>query len=117
MKNKTKIEFLKFNSGTADIYDTDDDGEIIRNSGKRVFYGNKTIGVNRYFSARQNDIELKKVIHIHKDEKITTENVAVIDKTAYNIEQVQHYDDTMPKSTVISLSQRGLYEGEDDGVS
>lgn len=117
MKNNSKLDFLKFNSGTADIYDIDDNGEIIRSSGKRVFFGNRTVGVNRYFSARQNDIELKKVIHIHKDEKITTENVVVINKTAYKIEQVQHFDETMPKSTVISLSQRGLYEGDDDGVS
>lgn len=116
MEIKTPIKFEEFNDGKIDIYETDDNDEIIRNSCKRRFYGEETIGVKRYFSARQNDIELNKVIHIHRDLKVTTENVAVIERTRYKIEQVQHKTETNPYVTVLSLSQRGLYEGADDGV-
>ncbi len=117
MEIKTPIKFETFNGGLVDIYETDDDDDIIRNSIKRRAFGEETIGVKRYFSARQNDIELEKVIHIHRDLKITTENAAVINRTRYKIEQVQHKSDTNPPVTVLSLSQRGLYEGDDDGVS
>lgn len=111
MKIKTQIEFLSFNDGQVEIRDVDDYGEPTTEAGKRYLFGNRTVGVNRYFSARQNDIELKKVIHVHQDFEITTQQKAIIDNTVYNIVQVQHLHDTNPKVTVLSLSQRGLYRG------
>lgn len=117
MKKANNLEFLTFGDGTAIICETDDYGKPVRKDSKRYYFGNRTVGIKRYFSARQNDIEINKVIHIHKNEKITTANVAIINNTVFDIEQVQHFDDTKPKCTVLSLSQRGLYEGVDDGVS
>ena len=100
-----------FGAGVMYLYETDDNDKIIENSKKAFRFGNRTIGVKRYYSARQNDIELKKVIHIHRNLDIVTDMAAVIDNTRYKIEQVQHYADTNPPVTVLSLSQRGLYKG------
>ncbi len=100
-----------------DIYHTDDNDGIIRNSCNRKCYGNRTIGVKRYFAARQNDIELNQVIQVHRDMNITPEDAAVIGGTRYQIIQVQHFSDTNPPVSVLSLEQRGLFTGGDDGVS
>jgi hypothetical protein len=52
------------------------------------------------------------VIHIHRNPDVTTQYAAVINRTRYKIEQVQHDDESNPRSTVLSLSQRGLWEGK-----
>jgi hypothetical protein len=116
MKIKTPIDFLTFNDGIVDIYETDEDDVIIRNSVNQFRFGNRTVGVKRYYAARQNDIELDLVIHIHKNLEIDSQNAAVINKTRYKIEQIQQMPDTNPPCTVLSLSQRGLFRGEDDGI-
>lgn len=105
------IEFQTFNDGVLYLFETDKDNKIIEKTKKNLRFGNRTIGVKRYYSARQNDIELKKVIHIHRNLNVVTDMAAVIDNTRYKIEQVQHYADTNPPVTVLSLSQRGLYKG------
>ena len=107
-----KDEFLTFNDGIVNIFDTDDDGEIIKSSRKFYAYGERAVGVKRYYAACQNDIELEKVIHIHYLREMTTQKAVVINNTRYKVEQVQHFRTTKPSCTVISLSQRGLYEGE-----
>ncbi len=117
MKIKTPIEFLTFNDGIVAIYETDEDDVIIRNAVKKFKYGNRTVGVKRYYAARQSDIKLDLVIHIHRDLELNTQHAAVIKNTRYKIEQVQQLPDTNPPVTVLSLSQRGLYKGKEDGVS
>lgn len=116
MKIKTNPEFLEFNDGTVTIYDTDDNDEIIKATGRAHMYGNEKIGITRYYAARQDDIELDKVIHIHRSIGVTTESAAVIDKTRYKIEQVQQEPYSNPPSTILSLSQRGLWEGREDDL-
>jgi hypothetical protein len=109
-----KIEFLTFNDGTARIYPTDDNDEPIAGNGKAYRFGNRKVGVTRYYAARQDDTELNRLIHVHYDTGITTQHAVVINKTRYKIEQVQHDDATNPRCTILSLSQRGLWEGATD---
>ena len=110
LKNR-KDEFLTFNDGIVNIFDTDDDDEIITASRKYYAYGERSLGVKRFYAAYQNDIELERVIHIHYLPDMTTQKAVVIDNTRYKVEQVQHFKNTKPRCTVLSLSQRGLYEG------
>ena len=117
MEIKTPIKFETFNDGFVDVYETDFNDKIIRNTRKRYFFGNETVGIKRYYAARQNDIDIKLVIHIQKNLNITTENAAVIQSTRYKIVQVQHFDNKNPAITVLSLEQRGLFKGADDEVS
>ena len=116
MKIKTNPEFLEFNDGTVIIYDTDDNDEIIKATGRAHMYGNEKIGITRYYAARQDDIELDKVIHIHRSLSVTAESAAVIDNTRYKIEHVQQEPYSNPPSTILSLSQRGLWEGREDDL-
>lgn len=112
MKIKTPIEFLTFNDGILNLFKTDDDDEIIKNTLTEHRFGNRVVGVKRYFAARTNDIELSKVIHIHKNLSITPAMAAVIGDTRYNIIQIQQLSETNPPVTVLSLEQRGRYEGK-----
>ncbi len=114
MKIKTSIEFTSFNDGIVDFYETDENDEIISNTRLRYRFHEKKIGVNRYYAARSNDIELSKLIAIHRNDYITPAFAAVIGKTRYKIEQVQNNRTTNPSTTELSLSQRGLYEGATD---
>ena len=116
MKIKTNPEFLEFNDGTVRIYDTDDNDSIITATGRSHQFGNEKIGITRYYAARQDDIELDKVIHIHRSIGVTTESAAVIGKTRYKIEQVQQEPYSNPPSTILSLSQRGLWEGRENDL-
>lgn len=110
--NKKKNEFLSFSDGRLDLYETDENDDIIAESKKKFRFGDRTIGVKRYFAARTNDIELTKVIHINRYKSATSDMAAIIDGTRYKIIQVQHINDTRPKCTVLSLAQRGLYRGD-----
>lgn len=112
MKIKTPIEFLTFNDGVLNLFKTNDDDEIIESTLTAHRFGNRVIGVKRYFAARTNDIELNKVIHIHRNLAVTPEQAAVIGETRYNIVQVQQLSETNPPVTVLSLEQRGRYEGK-----
>lgn len=112
MKIKTPIEFLTFNDGVLNLFETNDEDEILNSTLTEHRYGNRTIGVTRYFAARTNDIELSKVIHIHKNLSVTPAMAAVIRDTRYNIVQVQHLNETNPPVTVLSLEQQGRYEGK-----
>lgn len=114
MKIKTPIEFIAFNDGIINFYETDENNEIISNTQLRCRFHAKKIGINRYYAARSNDIELSKLIAIHRDDRITTAFAAVIDKTRYKIEQISTNTSTNPPTTELSLSQRGLYEGAAD---
>ena len=116
MKIKTNPEFLKFNDGTVTIYDTDDNDEIMKATGRAHRFGNEKIGITRYYAARQDDIELDKVIHIHRSLSVTEESAAVIDNTRYKIEHVQQEPYSNPPSTILSLSQRGLWEGRENDL-
>lgn len=116
MKIKTPIEFKTFNDGNVTIFDTDDNDNIISETGRTHRFGNEKVGVTRYYAARQEDIELNKVIHIHRSLSVTTESAAVIDHTRYKVEQVQQEVYSNPPTTILSLSQRGLWEGEADGL-
>ena len=114
--NSQKNEFLTFNDGIVNIFETDDDDEILKESRRFFAYGARAVGVKRFYAAYQNDIELEKVIHIHYLPDLTTQKAVVIDKTRYDIKQVQHFKHTKPRCTVLSLSQRGLYEGDFDDL-
>lgn len=116
MKIKTPIEFETFNDGIIKIYQTDEDDKIKPETVKEFHFGSEKIGVNRYFSALANDVEISQVIHVHKDLSLRTDNAAVIGKTRFKIIQIQFDDTRNPPVSVLSLSQRGLYihKGADD---
>lgn len=113
MRIKNKTEFLSFTDGMVLLFRTDEDDELIRNSVTAYRFGNRKVGVQRFYAAKQNDIELTRVIHIHRNLTVDTQCAAVIGDTRYKIEHIQQEDDTNPPCTVLSLSQRGLWKGSE----
>lgn len=111
MTPKNNIDFLTFNDGVAAVYETDENDAVIVDSVKKYRYGEEKIGVTRFYSAKQHDIDLQKVIHVHLAQNLRTDMAVIIDDTCYKVEQIQHSKLTNPPSTVLSLSQRGLFEG------
>lgn len=64
----------------------------------------RTVGINRYYSAAQNNIKVDRLIRCLKHE-ITTQDVAVIEGEEYRIKQVQFPEDVYPKSMDLSLER------------
>ena len=113
MRIKANPKFLTFNDGTVTLYQTDGNDDILEGSGMAYRYGVRKIGINRFYLARHNDIDLSLLIHIHFNEAVTAELAAVIGDTRYKIEQVQTDFESLPKATVLSLSQHGEWRGRE----
>ena len=81
------------------------------------FYPTNKFNSDKHGTLYLDDIKIEKVIRIQKrkDFKYRTDYAAVINDTRYKIEQIQFDNNRNPAVAILSLSQRGLYEGEDYG--
>lgn len=77
-------------------------------------YENQRVGINRFYSGMQNQIQVDKVIRVQKALVITTQDVAVTEDGAeYRIRQVQDVLDVYPRCLDLTLSridQEGAYD-------
>ena len=106
MKIQTPTEFLTFNDGSCDIYSVS--GNKLGNKIMTLCFGNRTVGMKRFYAARAASTEINRLIHIPLREDVTTENRAVIEKAVYKIEQSQNLYDTNPRVTVLTLHRIGV---------
>lgn len=69
-------------------------------------YENQRVGINRFYSGMQNQIQVDKVIRVPKALVITTQDVAVTeDGTEYRIRQAQDVLDVHPRCLDLTLSR------------
>lgn len=69
-------------------------------------YENQRVGINRFYSGMQNQIQVDKVIRVQKALVITTQDVAVTEGGAeYRIRQVQDVLDVYPRCLDLTLSR------------
>lgn len=69
-------------------------------------YENQRVGINRFYSGMQNQIQVDKVIRVQKALVITTQDVAVTEDGAeYSIRQVQDVLDVYPRCLDLTLSR------------
>ena len=69
-------------------------------------YENQRVGISRFYSGMQNQIQVDKVIRVQKALVITTQDVAVTeDGTEYRIRQVQDVLDVYPRCLDLTLSR------------
>lgn len=69
-------------------------------------YENQRVGINRFYSGMQNQIQVDKVIRVQKALVITTQDVAVTEDGAeYRIRQVQDVLDVYPRCLDLTLSR------------
>ena len=106
MKIQTPTEFLTFNDGQCDIYSVS--GNRLADKLRTLCYGNRTVGMKRFYAARAASTEITRLIQIPLREDVTTENRAVIGKAEYKIEQAQYLYDTNPPATVLTLRKIGV---------
>ena len=106
MKIQTPTEFLTFNNGTCNIYSVS--GNRLKDKLLTLCYGNRTVGMKRFYAARAASTEITRLIQIPLREDVTTENRAVIGKAEYKIEQAQYLYDTNPPATVLTLRRIGV---------
>lgn len=69
-------------------------------------YENQRVGIQRFYSGMQNQIQVDKVLRVQKALVITTQDVAVTEDGAeYRIRQVQDVMDVYPKCLDMTLSR------------
>lgn len=105
MKIKTSTEFLTFNDGICDIYNVK--GNKIADKLTTLCYGDRTIGMKRFYTARAASVEINKLVQVPQQRTISSANRAIIDGTEYKIEQVQHLNETNPPASVLTLRRIG----------
>ncbi len=106
MKIETPTEFLTFNDGSCDIYSVS--GNKPKDKLLTLSYGNRTVGMKRFYAARAASTEINRLIQIPLRGDVTAENRAVIEKVIYKIEQAQYLYDTNPPVTVLTLRKIGV---------
>ena len=109
----SKNKFETFNDGIVKIYsvtniseqgDQPKDGLTLKYV---IRFNYKTIGIQRNYEAMQAQIKLSELISVKMQRDISTQDVAVIgaDTTQYEISQVQHKKDTLPATSLLSLTR------------
>lgn len=69
-------------------------------------YENQRVGINRFYSGMQNQIQVDKVIRVPKAIVVTSKDIAVTeDGQEYRIEQVQDVLDVYPVCLDLTLSR------------
>lgn len=81
-------------------------------------YEEMRLGINRYYAAKQNNIEIDRVIRCPRWGKVTNQDVAITeDGEQYAIEQVQTVDNVYPASVDLTLRKIvQQYEVAADGM-
>ena len=105
MKIQTPAEFLTFADGFCAIYSVS--GNKIKDKLLTLCFGDRTVGMKRYYAARAASTEITRLIQVPRQLSIEAVHRAVINGTEYKIEQVQHLNDTNPPATVLTLRKVG----------
>lgn len=106
MKIKRPTEFQTFTSGWVEIWTVK--GNRPAEKVLSLRYGEKVIGVKRFFAARAATTDIDLLIQVPLHRGITPAHTAVIAGVRYKIEQVQHIGDTNPPTTVLTLRKLGV---------
>jgi SPP1 family predicted phage head-tail adaptor len=72
---------------------------------ERVPYERRKVGVNRFYNALQENVEISAVLRVPDHFDVSTQDFCVIDGRQYEIHQVQDVSDTMPPSRDLSLKK------------
>lgn len=100
-----------FNDGIVNIFTVTDQAEPGYQPKEKLTplvslkYENRRVGIERYYSARQNQTEIQRVIRVpHSGMKISNRNKAITEDGAeYRIDLVQMVPDVYPPSDDLTL--------------
>ena len=68
-------------------------------------FDERTVGMNRYYAAMQNNVKVDMVIRVQRLTDISTQDVAVVNSLQYKIKQVQYPSDVQPPCIDLSLER------------
>ena len=72
----------------------------------KLRYEERSLGLQRYYSGKQNQVEVERVIRTPRRREVSSQDVAVTeDGTQYRIDLVQPVKDTYPPSMDLTLSR------------
>lgn len=100
-------KFETFNDGIAEIYSTDEKRKLDQLIATPR-YQEKVIGVTRHYAALSAQEQINLLIRIPQLRLFSEDCKCVIDGYIYEIKQIQHINDTLPKVTDISLKRVGM---------
>lgn len=110
--DKKKV-YQTFNDGVASVFKIEniakkgDQPKLGLSQKVKLRFKFKTVGITRFYTAQQNDISISEVIIVPQNRKISVHDVVILttSKRQYSIEQVQHKDDTYPKTSLLTLAE------------
>lgn len=106
-----------FNDGVVEIYSTEDTApagyqpqmKLTRKA--TLHYAERAFGVQRNYTARQNNVQVEKVVRCMAHGDVTTQDVAVICGKQYRIDMVSKVPDVYPPCVDITLAKtEQIYE-------
>ena len=100
------------NDGQITIYDADDNAQpgyypqISLSPKVKLRYEKRSLGIQRYYAASQNQTEIKRVIRVPAHPDVTNQDVAQTeDGTYYRIDFVQNVVDIYPPCMDLTLAK------------
>ena len=83
----------------------------------KLRYEEQRLGIQRYYNAMQNQIQVERVIRVPRAEQITSQDVAETeDRRRYRIDLVQTVDGVWPPSQDLTLVKYQQEEGQNGVV-
>lgn len=106
---KKATEFQTFNDGFLKVYAVDDKGDgeykLTLKHGK-LRYDERTVGIDRYYKAKQDNVEITKVLRIPRLRGISTQDVAVLENgEQYHIRRAVPPQNVTPPCWDLSLER------------
>ena len=97
-----KTKFEKFNDGITSVYNVNDEDKLEK-AKEGLRFGNENVGITRHYAARAADTRVDRVIHVLRQQDVKPHQVVVIADEQYDIEKVDHIEDTLPPITKLTL--------------
>ena len=101
-----------FNDGKITIYNAKDNAQpgyypkISLSPKVKLSYQERSLGIQRYYAAAQNQIEVKRVVRVPKHPDVTNQDVSQTeDGTYYRIDHVQNVVDVYPPCMDLTLAK------------
>lgn len=108
-------DYVTFNDGVLDVCGVSK-GSLITTKIKRIRFGNRTVGVTRFWQAKISSNEIERMVAILEAGEVTTKDVCVIGERQYKVLQVEHKYDEYPPCMFLSLASiQTPYKDERDG--
>lgn len=103
-----QIKFETFNDGIVYLHSIKDNGEIQKTAAHRSRFSNRIVGETQHYGAMAAGVKISRRIRIPMFKKIDEDEKdqfkAVIGDSIYEIKRAQHYQNTNPPCTDLTLS-------------